>query len=928
MRPLKLTVSAFGPYSGETEVDFRKLGERGLYLITGDTGAGKTTIFDAITYALYGEASGGNREPAMLRSKYALPETPTFAELIFEYRGQEYRIKRSPEYERPSKRGDGMTLQKAEAELVYPGGRVVTKTREVAAAVNDIMGIDRNQFLQIAMIAQGDFLRLLFAPTEERKKIFRQLFRTELFRELQDRLKEESGSLRNECEAAGRSIKQYLSGIAPDTGPDDEEYDTEYIEKAAKGELPLSEAADLIRRLIEKDRAKEKSAEAEMKSAEAEIEKLNISLEKAGELKKAEEELEVLSAGLETVLREEETLKSEFEEEEKKIPERDELLRKAAVISGELNSYEEADRKRSALEDIKKRIEDKSLRAEKKRDNLAAAEKKLSAMKEERKTLENAEIIKEKLLRESEDGKKKKGEAEELLKNFKTVSQLRESLKEAQEIFSETMLTAERLSEEYNSCSRAFLNEQAGIIAETLEDGKPCPVCGSRSHPQPAAKSEEAPTEAQLKKAKEKSEKAYVEANEASSKAGELNGKLNSAAEILNKQISKVFKGEILSEEAEKKAEELLSEITGVLKETDKKLKEAEKNLLRKAELDSVIPGEEKAADKLRADISALERALAEEQGKEKEAEEQLNALNSKLRFESRKEAEEYISELSDRAGEMKNCLENARKKYGEAKDRVTELKAGISQLELRLKNAEKIDAEAERLRKDELSARREACSEIAKSSAVRIKTNETVLQNIIKKSGELEELEKKWTMIKSLSNTANGNISGKEKVMLETYIQMNYFDRILARANRRLMIMSDGQYELKRRKEADNNRSQSGLELDVADHYNGSIRSVKTLSGGEAFKASLSLALGLSDEIQSSAGGIQLDTMFVDEGFGSLDEDSLRQAVKALSDLAEGNRLVGIISHVAELKEKIDRQIIVTKDRTGGSRVEIVNES
>lgn len=928
MRPLKLTVSAFGPYSGETEVDFRKLGERGLYLITGDTGAGKTTIFDAITYALYGEASGGNREPAMLRSKYALPETPTFAELIFEYRGQEYRIKRSPEYERPSKRGDGRTLQKAEAELVYPGGRVVTKTREVAVAVNDIMGIDRNQFLQIAMIAQGDFLRLLFAPTEERKKIFRQLFRTELFRELQDRLKEESGRLRNECEAAGSSIKQYLSGIAPYAGPDDEEYDAEYIEKAAEGELPLSEAADLIRRLIEKDRAKEKSAEAEIKSAETEIEKLNIALEKAGELQKAEEELEELCAGLETVLREQETLKAKFDEEEKKIPEREELLREAAVITGELSSYEEADRKRSALEDIKKIIGDKSILIEKNRETLEQTEENISALKEERRALENAEYVREKLIRESEDTQKRKTGTEELLKNFKEVSELRRSLKEAREVYGETMRTAERLREEYSSCSRAFLNEQAGIIAGTLEEGRPCPVCGSLSHPCPAEKSDEAPTEAQLKKSKEDSDKAYENAAAASRKAGEISGMLNSAEDVLNKQTAAVLGRETGPEEAEKKAGELLEEISGMLKETDKKLKEAEKNLLRKAELDSVIPGEEKAADRLRADISALERALAEAQGKEKEAEEQLNALNSKLRFGSRKEAEEYISELSDRAGEMKNCLEDARKKYGEAKDRVTELKAGISRLELRLKNAEKIDAEAERHRKDELSARREACSEIAKSSAVRIKTNETVLQNIIKKSGELEELEKKWTMIKSLSNTANGNISGKEKVMLETYIQMNYFDRILARANRRLMIMSDGQYELKRRKEADNNRSQSGLELDVADHYNGSIRSVKTLSGGEAFKASLSLALGLSDEIQSSAGGIQLDTMFVDEGFGSLDEDSLRQAVKALSDLAEGNRLVGIISHVAELKEKIDRQIIVTKDRTGGSRVEIVNES
>jgi len=213
-----------------------------------------------------------------------------------------------------------------------------------------------------------------------------------------------------------------------------------------------------------------------------------------------------------------------------------------------------------------------------------------------------------------------------------------------------------------------------------------------------------------------------------------------------------------------------------------------------------------------------------------------------------------------------------------------------------------------------------------AKTIYSRITSNKASLDNILKKLNEIKTVEEKWIWIKSLSNTANGNLSGKEKIMLETYIQMTYFDRIINRANTRFMVMSGGQYELKPRKEAENNRSQSGLELDVIDHYNGTERSVKTLSGGESFKASLSLALGLSDEIQSSAGGIKLDTMFVDEGFGSLDDESLAQAIKALSSLAEGNRLVGIISHVSELKDKIDKQIVVKKEKTGGSNISIVN--
>ncbi len=205
------------------------------------------------------------------------------------------------------------------------------------------------------------------------------------------------------------------------------------------------------------------------------------------------------------------------------------------------------------------------------------------------------------------------------------------------------------------------------------------------------------------------------------------------------------------------------------------------------------------------------------------------------------------------------------------------------------------------------------------------IASNKSALQKIKLKSGDLDDYEKRYQWVLPLSNTANGKVAGKEKIMLETYIQMTYFDRIISRANTRFMVMSGGQYELKRRKEAEDKKAQSGLDLDIIDHYNGTERSVKTLSGGESFKASLSLALGLSDEIQSIAGGIKLDTMFVDEGFGNLDDDSINQAMNALSGLAEGNRLVGIISHVSELKNRIDKQIVVAKEKSGGSKANII---
>ncbi|MDP3058068.1 MAG: SbcC/MukB-like Walker B domain-containing protein, partial [bacterium] len=293
--------------------------------------------------------------------------------------------------------------------------------------------------------------------------------------------------------------------------------------------------------------------------------------------------------------------------------------------------------------------------------------------------------------------------------------------------------------------------------------------------------------------------------------------------------------------------------------------------------------------------------------------------------FESKDNLEQAISSLEQRKRKMQESFATAQNAYNDCKGENSKLNGSIKALNEQLKDAKEIDIEAEKDNLNSLIIQKQEITDVATQIFTRLSINKSALQNIKKQCGNLVEVEEKWIWVEALSNTANGRISGKEKIMLETYIQMTYFDRIIARANMRFMVMSSGQYELKRRIEADNIRSQSGLELDVIDHYNATERNVKTLSGGESFQASLALALGLSDEIQSSAGGIRLDTMFVDEGFGSLDEDSLQQAIKVLIGLSEGNRLVGIISHVTELKEKIEKQIVVKKAKSGGSRVEMV---
>ena len=351
----------------------------------------------------------------------------------------------------------------------------------------------------------------------------------------------------------------------------------------------------------------------------------------------------------------------------------------------------------------------------------------------------------------------------------------------------------------------------------------------------------------------------------------------------------------------------------------------AEQKAKRRQRLEKQLPETKEKHGKLLEKIKESEIASAQKTSEAKALDEGIAGMRAKLSYKSREEAERAAALLESRKKELEDALRKAREDYDACGRKIAELKAGVEETAKLMQDKEDLDAEAAGERRNEIVQKRSTLESELRDLHHRTETNREVLRQIEKQSAAIADVEKRWMMVGPLADTANGNLSGKEKIMLETYVQMAYFDRIIERANTRFMVMSGGQYELKRRREADNNRSQSGLSLDVVDHYNGTERSVKTLSGGESFKASLSLALGLSDEIQASAGGIQLDTMFVDEGFGSLDEESLQQAMRALSRLAEGNRLVGIISHVPELREKIDRQIIVRKDRSGGSRVEVV---
>ena len=920
MRPLKLTFSAFGPYAGKTELNLDDLGQNGIYLITGDTGAGKTTIFDAITYALYGEASGDNRESSMFRSKYAEPDMPTEVELVFSYAGKTYTVKRNPEYERPKSRGEGFTTQKADAELRFPDGRVITKQREVDGKIREIMGINRSQFMQIAMIAQGDFLKLLLASTDDRKAIFRQIFRTQLFQTIQERLKRDSGALNDQCIAAKNSLKQYIDGIVVD----EEDVLSIEVSKAKSGELPVGETIILLEKLVRQDFELERSISRSMEEIDNRLEAVNNNL---GIIEAQAKVKEAIGNNKEWLMKEkqnQEELRRKLKEKQDKKTEVEQASNERAKLDVELPRYEAFEKLKNQLQESRESLRRKEEERKEKTEKQKSDTEILQRLKVELNKLANAGENRQKMISQKEKAEERKARMETLSEVLVSYTEKSDDLKRLREEYLGAFRKRDLAVSEYELKNKAFLDEQAGIIAEALEDGKPCPVCGSIDHPHIAKKSEQAPTETQLKKAKKTAEDAIYDTQMKSEACAAADAALNTVRENIRNQIQEL-EFDCTIEEAPEQLSRSLAMAAEDIRKLDDAIQQEDNRISRRKELEKEVPKGETDLSDLKISIDALNNDIARINSEIRAKTDQLEKERETLHYDCRHKAQTRISELNVIIQQLKEALEAAEEAFNSSDKKVGEYQAAIKELQNQVDEKLSLKKEEELQKRDELSNARKEAEENGKKISSRITANKGLLLSIKDKSGDLEELEKRYMWIKALSNTANGNITGKEKIMLETYVQMTFFDRIIARANTRFMVMSGGQYELKRRKEAANRVSQSGLDLDVIDHYNGTERSVKTLSGGESFKASLSLALGLSDEIQSSAGGVKLDTMFVDEGFGSLDEESLDQAMRALSGLADGNRLVGIISHVADLKSRIDKQIVVTKEQSGGSKAVII---
>lgn len=918
MRPLRLTLSAFGPYAGLEELDFRPLGREGLYLITGDTGAGKTTLFDAITFALYGEASGENRDPSMLRSKYAAPDTLTYVELEFLYRNQVYTVRRNPEYVRPKARGTGETRQKADASLTYPDGRPpVTKSREVTRAITELLGLDRNRFTQIAMIAQGDFLKLLLAKTEERSKIFRELFHTERYQRFQEQVRRDAAQLEQQVRGAEQTLRTALQQLqGPGAGA---LQDALEVLQTADVLPPLDQMLQLAETLCTQDEAAFQARSAELEQAKQALTQAERQLVQAQQAAQLEAQIAETKDQLARQTAAWQQAQTALSAAQKDVPRQEAFSRQMAEEQALLPQYERLSQLDGKIKHVIREQQDCQQQLEADRNAIHRAQARQSELQGQIKELTQEQQVLAALKGQAQPLREQQERLQQLQTQQQDWSRTVRQLGQAQEDYRQAASRLTNLREAYAQQERLFLDSQAGLLAGTLEDGQPCPVCGALHHPKPAQPQPDAPTQAQLRKAKQALEQAEAQAHDLSRQAATLAAREES------------LRGQLLAQLKLEQPEEILSALQALEQAWTERTAAYNRGLKRSR----VVAGQ---LEKASQDLSQLETRLEELTCRCQETEKRFSGLQASqkalepererlaqgLPYPSQKEALAHLDTLKKEMETLNHRLEDAREREQALSGAVKNLAGQAAALERQrqeyqgptLEEAEQARAVCD-TRQGELQALRDELH-------LRLNGNRSARQELTSGSQALGELEEQLRWHRSLSDTVNGQLRGKDKVTLEAYIQMTWLDRILARANLRLMVMTSGQYELLRQEKAENQRSQSGLELEVLDHYNGTRRSVRTLSGGEAFQASLSLALGLSDEIQAGAGGIQLDTLFVDEGFGSLDEEALNQAISALSDLSKGHRLVGIISHVSELKERIDRQVVVTKAPTGGSRAEI----
>ena len=927
MKPLKLTMSAFGSYAGKNVIDFTGQ-QQGIFLITGDTGAGKTTIFDAITYALYNQTSGGERNGNMMRSQYAQPETETYVELEFLYRGQTYRVRRNPDYKITKTLKNGKIRgQKVphSVELTLPDGTVFPEKKNATdAKIIEILGLTADQFSQIVMIAQGDFLKLLYTKSDERKMIFSKLFRTDIYWKIQENLRRKSMEMDERIQENDRAFEQEKSRTIP--LPESEE-------------LPLDE-------LVERLRERLKDALKEQNLRRANVEELNKKITKYEEINKLFVSLEkIRQTGKELEARQVESkerrqqIENALKADKVLVAEQQNLRQQQTVglpIQAIAKMEETLTNNQEMFETLKTQLQE--VEAEQKREAADIQKKMLAleqsfpsyeALQNARSEEQQAKKVWEDLGKASEESfHKKKAGIAALKEQQKRQEQVVEQTKKNWE---QTSLSASESAKHYEHMYEAFLKEQAGILAENLSAGCPCPVCGSTVHPDPAKLPDHAVTELEVEQAKktraaaeEKRDLAYAAFEAEKTEKQKL-------AQAVEKEEADFVLAQTIAKQQRKEAEQNYVSLQKIAEQIREKLvypslAEAKKQY---AAMQKALAAAEQEIERKRQKVSELAEAMNTLKG-QKLAEEENQKTAKKLAVKTEKEYAKLLEKsgfVSEETYHLAILPERSRSKL-EREEKEYESQCLRQQSEQKLLEKQvsgKTYTDTAELN-EQLKAEKQALKETEKTYMelhTAYENDRSVLQNCAVYLEKGKKLESEDQVIKSLSKTANGRLSGSAKIDFETYIQRQYFKQIIHEANKRLLTMSNHQFILKLKEEANTGRkTNEGLDLSVYSLVTDSERDVKTLSGGESFLAALAMALGLSDIVERSAGAIHPDMMFIDEGFGSLDAQSRQQAIEVLAELAGDSRMVGIISHVTELKEQIDRKLVVSRTDKGSRAV------
>lgn len=941
MKPLKLVMSAFGPYRDRVEVDFEKLGSNGIYLITGDTGSGKTTIFDAISFALFGEASGSRRENGTFRSDFASEKVKTFVELEFEHKGLFYKIERVPRYMRKKVRGEGMTSVLGDATLTYLE-EVITGDKNVTDKCVEILGMNASQFKQIVMIAQGEFLELLLSKPKDRASIFRRIFDTGIYKEISDKLKENYLAKRREYEDSRLSLEGYKEGIL--------------LENDILTDIETSDLLDLLMKEIEKDKLEEEKIMTEKVNLDKELEVI---------IKKISEGL-MINHNFEVLEKTRLLLKEREQEEDEVISKRKKVLRNQDIWSyiipkrDEVNSVkEELLEKENSLKKYQEEFQNINLSYEKalflfqKVESFTLELEKKKGMKQE---YENKLIIWEDILNLENQLKEQKVLRDKILLYEKKEFERKFEQKKLQEVELQNLrksfleLKEDFFSEnqEYLEAYDCFLSSQAGVLAATLKKGCPCPVCGSLDHPCIAVIDGKVVVKDELDDKKKKVDNLQKKLEEYQLLLQDKELKLDH----LKQELGSLSLDSLLSEIH--KLEKQIQENGGNLSEKSEFSKEAFQ------EIEVIIANLEVKYHDMRKEVAGydtkesiqLEIEILRKEIEEKELKIDEIHKNYEFQLKEKVRVQSMIQVLDEDSLKLKERLDNlsldyvsSYQKFGYEKEedylQVQLTKEDMENLSLEVQNyyeelgqlqskintledvvvgkkmVNVLELEGE---KCQINEKLEGIHSSLKSIGNKISNNVKVYDKIDAVYKKVKNLEKEVMVYKDLSDTANGTIAGKNKLEFEQFVQASYFDRVIASANKRFGYMSEERFQLVRKEEASKVSEKLGLELEVMDYYTGKKRDIKSLSGGESFKAALSLALGMSDTIQAFSGGVVVDAMFIDEGFGSLDEESLEAALNAIMMLSQGNRLIGIISHVNELRSRIDKKIVIKKSSCGSS--------